>query len=222
MRPRSSLDRSSMGRFYGTYRHVSLPRLRPLDQTTDCDCERWQDLYCGDVMISIAEFREFVAKCHFPQKYNSSPYIWHCDYVRDLGVLYSDCYPDFRTKEFEFACLGHDLLEDTGCKEEHLIEIGLPRPSIELIKLVTDEPGRNRKEKKEKTYPKIRSDVLAVGLKLCDRLANLSNCRQMERHDLMGMYRAEHTEFVAKLHRPGEYDRLWAAVNGCFEYGLGE
>jgi guanosine-3',5'-bis(diphosphate) 3'-pyrophosphohydrolase len=159
--------------------------------------------------IDLQPFIDFVAKCHFPQTYDDQPYIVHPKQVMMVAGAYGIYYPEFRTDEFMIACLGHDLLEDTPCRIKHLRDFGFPVQSIELISLVTDEPGRTRAEKKARTYPKIRRNRLAVGLKLCDRIANVSAAIEKGNANHLGMYADEHPEFKAALQRVGQFEVMW-------------
>ena len=69
---------------------------------------------------------------------------------------------------------------------------------------VTDEMGRDRNERKEKTYYKIAENDKAITLKACDRLANLTATLRngfWENHNLRKylMYSGEHKKFCEKL-----------------------
>lgn len=45
----------------------------------------------------------------------------------------------------------------------------------EIVFCVTNEQGRNRKERIKRTYPKIRNNRWAQFVKLCDRIANVEH-----------------------------------------------
>ena len=63
----------------------------------------------------------------------------------------------------------------------------------EMVFAVTDELGRNRKERKVKTYPKIAANPEAIILKLADRIANIEHGGKID------MYKKEHGNFVGWL-----------------------
>ena len=56
--------------------------------------------------------------------------------------------------------------------------------------------ARLRKERHEKTYPKIRKDIRTIVLKLADRIANVEFG---ENPELFYMYKKEHKEFKENL-----------------------
>jgi len=80
---------------------------------------------------------------------------------------------------------------------------------------VTNELGKNRKERSEKTYPKIASCRLSTFVKLCDRIANAKFSYYI--NDEKGMYakyQAEHPDFYKALHNPNHgFDDMWKEVN---------
>lgn len=169
---------------------------------------------------TIYKYYNLIRKCHFPQKYsNSIPYHYHLLKTKEVGQHFSQFYPEMDDREFYIACLGHDVLEDTACKEQDLIEWGFPAFSIELIKAVTDEPGKNRKERKLKTYPKIRGNKLATALKLCDRIANVRANLEEGNDGLINMYRNEHQEFINNLQVEGELDVMWMYLGNLLYQG---
>jgi guanosine-3',5'-bis(diphosphate) 3'-pyrophosphohydrolase len=107
----------------------------------------------------------------------------------------------------------HDLIEDTRdtpqeVKRKDIAEMFGERVA-DLVEAVTDEPGPNRKVRKALTYPKTRACPGAVALKLADRIANLEHGG-----DLVKMYRKEHEDFKRALYTPGEYEAMWAHLDG--------
>jgi hypothetical protein len=70
---------------------------------------------------------------------------------------------------------------------------------------VTDELGRNRKEKKEKTLPKTASNPDAIILKLGDRIANIEHGGKVD------MYAKEYQEFKGALflNTPADGKLMW-------------
>jgi guanosine-3',5'-bis(diphosphate) 3'-pyrophosphohydrolase len=105
----------------------------------------------------------------------------------------------------------HDTVEDTDTTVEDIHrEFG--DDVADLVWRLTDEPGRNRKERHHLTHLKIRGRPEAVCIKLADRIANMESSME-ERSHLRGMYRAEHGQFRDDLHRPGEHDDMWAHLD---------
>lgn len=132
--------------------------------------------------------REFVISAHGRQKYGNRPYIYHLDMTWEIANEFN------LSSDVQVACYLHDVLEDTDVKfEEIWDEFGWE--VAQLVFLVTDEWGRNRRERKDKTIPKIRSNENAVQIKLCDRIANIKSCMLDGNKSLLKMYVDEDSHF---------------------------
>jgi (p)ppGpp synthase/HD superfamily hydrolase len=101
----------------------------------------------------------------------------------------------------------HDTIEDTDTEYADLVEV-FYEDIAELVYCVSNEEGKNRKERAAKTYPKIRSNSGAVALKLADRITNVENCILTDNSKL-AMYRKEYPDFKKALYREGEYALMW-------------
>jgi (p)ppGpp synthase/HD superfamily hydrolase len=157
---------------------------------------------------------EFATEAHGAQKYGDGPYI---DHLSDV-VLVFDEFIDYIIEGdniyiesvFEAACWLHDVLEDTDITYKQLLtKFGIDIAN--LVHAVTDEPGKNRKERKAKTLPKTRAcGKLAVALKLCDRIANIQSCIDSKNYGLMKMYKKENNGFRLALYlKEDEIDPMW-------------
>lgn len=82
----------------------------------------------------------------------------------------------------------HDIIEDTALSYNK-VKRHFGFEVAEMVYCVTDELGRNRKEKKEKTLPKTASNPDAIIVKLADRIANIEHGGKID------MYRDEYEEF---------------------------
>ena len=71
----------------------------------------------------------------------------------------------------------HDTLEDTTLSYND-IKKAFGKEVAEIVYCVTDELGRNRNERKEKTYPKIKANWKATVVKICDRIANITQSKK--------------------------------------------
>lgn len=104
----------------------------------------------------------------------------------------------------------HDVLEDCEEVTREQIEDLFGLRVGALVWAVTDEPGRNRKERKARTYPKIAATPGAVTIKLADRIANAeySAFKDQARYK---MYQKEQSEFEAALLDPHDIFnmKLW-------------
>ena len=90
----------------------------------------------------------------------------------------------------------------------------------DCVSLLTNEPGKNRKERKEKTYAKLKlvagKEELALVVSAADRLANVQVCiahENKENMKLLKMYKAEHDAFRDAVYRPGLCEDLWSKIN---------
>jgi (p)ppGpp synthase/HD superfamily hydrolase len=149
-------------------------------------------------MIELADER------HKGQPYSwDRPYTFHLKAVHDNVLRWLPFIPyGVNPNAVILGSWGHDLYEDTETTREE-IERRFGQEVDEIIWHVTDEPGKNRKERREATLPKTRRSPGAVFLKLCDRIANI------EAGGKTGMYRKEHLEFKAALYKEGEMEPLW-------------
>jgi (p)ppGpp synthase/HD superfamily hydrolase len=143
----------------------------------------------------------FVAKhAHGNQTYDGLfPYIKHIYDVIDVLKRF-----DIKSNKMLIAAALHDSIEDDGVsyndiKKHFGIEVA------EMVYCVTDEVGRNRKEKKEKTLPKTASNPDAIIIKLADRIANI------EHGDKVDMYVKEYQEFKGALYlnTPSYGKHMW-------------
>lgn len=144
----------------------------------------------------------FAAKAHVGQFYGDIPYTKHLEAV--VQVLIDCGYKDETT-----ICSGflHDILENcdvsyNDLKKEFNEEIA------ETVFCLTDELGRNRKEKKEKTYPKLSRNPRSIIVKLGDRIANIEHGKKTD-SNFQEMYRKEHEQFKWILYKPGHGEKLW-------------
>jgi guanosine-3',5'-bis(diphosphate) 3'-pyrophosphohydrolase len=159
--------------------------------------------------------KAFALKAHEGQKYGEHAYAFHLEAVVAVA------------KEFELSetiiagCWLHDTIED--CKVSYQdIKTECGAAVAEIVFCVTDELGRNRKERKLKTYPKIACNEDALCVKLCDRIANVVHSIRGNNLGLLSMYLKEHGEFREQLHRPGSHPdvlRLWSRLDAIMAEG---
>jgi len=144
-------------------------------------------------------------KAHNNQSYDIYPYMYH---IRQVVKIAEDL--GFDESIILASCL-HDTLEDTSLSYND-IKKAFGREVAEIVYCVTDELGRNRDEKKEKTYPKIKANWKATVVKICDRIANIKQSKDYNQK-LFDMYKKEHEVFCSKLmsneHPQEEVSRAW-------------
>lgn len=164
--------------------------------------------------MTIQEIDDFVSKTEerLGITYDGGPYRSHrvdvCNILTEFKFP-ADSYPILH-----MAANLHDLYEDTDISVEQTLDMGMDETAVDIAWRVTDEPGATRKEKKEKTYPKIYANTWAVILKLADRIANWrravkSNNRHKE------TYKTEYSEFKAALYFKEE--RGWPELELMWE-----
>ncbi len=158
---------------------------------------------------AVARARALAAERHANQQYGDLPYTAHLDDVARLVEEYGD-----RARVVAYL---HDIVEDTETSLEE-VEDGFGARVAACVDLVTDRPGRNRRERKARTLVRLAAAPdrhhLALVVKAADRLANLRACVARERADLLRMYRREHDDFQAAVQRPGLCDPLWEEMAG--------
>jgi (p)ppGpp synthase/HD superfamily hydrolase len=136
----------------------------------------------------------WVQMSHAGRTYGNGPYTDHLQMV--VGILTQH---GFGTPKFLAAGWLHDDLEDTATTLEQLQkEFG--NDVAEIVFAVTDEPGKNRRERHAKTFPKIQAVPGAVIIKLADRIANVESSWRTRDAKLF-MYRNEYGEFREALRR---------------------
>jgi (p)ppGpp synthase/HD superfamily hydrolase len=115
---------------------------------------------------SVHKARNFAIKFHGDQKYGNYPYSDHLDMV--VNNLYMYEYYNFPYYEAGFL---HDILEDTLCTEQELID-NFGEQVYGIVFACTGR-GINRKEKQNSIIRKLQLNPQAVPVKMADRLANI-------------------------------------------------
>ena len=123
-------------------------------------------------MLRVTKVKEaayLAISLHGTQTYDKHPYYYHLEQVVDV-------LKEFEFTEDKYIISGylHDVMEDTAISYND-IKNQFGEDIAEIVYAVTDELGRNRKERKAKTYPKIRANPDAIIIKLADRIANVRN-----------------------------------------------
>jgi len=142
------------------------------------------------------------------QKYGDDlPYDYHLKKVEEVLKRFGET-----SYEMLAAAWLHDVVEDCNVTVD-VLKAGFGPRIAELVWAVTNEPGANRKERHEKTYPKTRQVKGAIRLKLADRIANVEHCLKEKKEKgssrLLGMYQNEFDAFVDALFVPGQEEDMW-------------
>jgi len=149
---------------------------------------------------------------HKYQKYGEDLYLVHLYDV--VSVLIEYGYTD--PKYLATAWL-HDTLEDTTLGY-HKIKTEVGKEVAEMVFIVTDEMGRNRKERKAKTLPKLDGQIDAQIVKLADWIANVRNAHD-ERPDLIQMYQKDFRDFEkAVRHQADQHmETMWVEIENLLK-----
>lgn len=150
---------------------------------------------------------------HATQTWGGHPYWVHLEAVEEVLVRfgYAGADSDLHISRSIVAWL-HDILED-GALSYNDLKKEFGEAIAEAVYAVTEEKGRNRKERKpDHHYEGIRANALACVVKLADRIAN---CEQAvkEGSRMLGRYREEYAVFRGKLYVEGMADDLWAHLD---------
>ena len=142
------------------------------------------------------------AMAHNGQKYGEHPYTKHlADVVEVLNRF------KVSDENILVAAWLHDSVEDTSTTVNH-IKLMFGEKVADLVYRVTNEAGKNRKERHILTYPKIQASDDAIILKLADRIANTEESINTKA-DILQMYVKEYSDFRSKLYKPGLHDTMW-------------
>ena len=141
---------------------------------------------------------------HMYDKY--LPYEFHLRMVvnvanKFMGLVVPKPYIHPENNEYASIILGawgHDLIEDTRTSYNDVKEM-LGFEAAEIIYALTNEKGKNRKERgNDKYYEGIRNTEHGVFTKLCDRIANVQYSK-MTQSRMFEMYKKENDGFMEHL-----------------------
>ncbi len=153
-------------------------------------------------MTNIEKALSVASLAHANQTYGIYPYMYHLNSVLEVAREF------FEDEDILVSCVLHDILEDTNLSYND-IKDNFGINVAEIVYGVTDELGRNRNERKSKTYPKIKSDMRFLSVKLCDRIANVLHSKKYNSR-LYKLYKKEHESFKKELYISNEVlEPLW-------------
>ena len=156
--------------------------------------------------------RNFAIAAHGNQKFGIHPYSVHLDAVAKIARPFGET-------AVAIAYL-HDVVEDTEVSTKE-VESEFGKLVADAVAILTDQPGKDRKERKSKTYAKMSSvsgeTEIALVVKAADRLANMRAC--VDGNDLkrLAMYKGEHPTFKASAFRSDACNEIWAELETIFK-----
>lgn len=158
----------------------------------------------------VDDARAYALKMHGGQQYGGRPYSVHLD---DVAGIVRGAGADPVAVAVAYL---HDVVEDTSATVEDVAD-AFGADVADAVALLTDVPGVNRRERKERTYARLTTSKnrLAKLVKLADRLANVraSVAGGRSTEGLLKMYRKEHGAFRSATYGAdatieGELDEL--------------
>jgi (p)ppGpp synthase/HD superfamily hydrolase len=166
----------------------------------------WEDLY--------ERAKWFGGVAHCKQKYGTHDYTYHLEQV-DMTLNRFGFKKDFKLKA---GARLHDVIEDTKISYDQ-IKFGFGQEIADIVYAVTNEMGRSRRERHEKTYAKIRESKDALALKLADRIANMEFSKGTD-SGFFEMYKQEWKGFHDALYNAKETDsrinKMWRYLEDLF------
>lgn len=163
--------------------------------------------------------RAFAYAAHLGQKYGEYHYITHLDHTVDILTRFGLVDKEF--PELFAAAYLHDTIEDTKVTYDDIAAVFGIRVAY-LVSAVTDQPGKNRKDRHARTYPRIRAGgPWAIMVKLADRIANVETSSRGPNKQKLDMYKKEYTEFREALYIPQQPDtieKMWAHLDSLLGY----
>lgn len=151
-------------------------------------------------MEIIEKARIYAINCHRStnHSYDGKPYEEHLTMVYNEALQFIELVPAHQRNTFLAGAWVHDVIED--CRQTYNdVAKATNNEVADLAYALTNEKGRNRKERANgKYYKELRYVDNAVLLKICDRIANikysiLSKSRMAE------MYARENEDFVFNI-----------------------
>ena len=144
----------------------------------------------------VERARHFAQTAHAGMLYSGQDFVVHLDEVHSYLISVS---------HDRYARVGaylHDVVEDTD-QQLPIIVAEFGERVGEIVAFCTDAPGRSRKERKPPTYARVREsvDYLALLVKLCDRLGNVTKSSSYGPESMFKMYRSEHPSFKEAYYR---------------------
>ena len=161
--------------------------------------------------VAVAKDLAIMAHAAVNHLYDGQAYSVHLEQVVGIGEHFLYEVEEVRDHAMiRVALWCHDLIED--CRFTYNDLASRVGAAADIVYDVTNELGRNRKERAARTYPKVAANRLAVYVKCCDRLANTRYSRNTG-STMYRKYWQEYPAFRAALRRDGEYPHLWAALD---------
>lgn len=162
----------------------------------------------------IKKIKKYSIKKHTKtnHKYDNKPYSYHLKMVYKYGLKYNYLLYDHELEIALGSCWGHDLIEDCRVTYNDLNKLFDCRVS-EVIYALTNEKGRNRKERaNKKYYDGINKNQISIFVKVCDRLANMEYSKKTG-SSMYKKYKKENKYFIETLYHYRFKDMFYELEN---------
>lgn len=171
-------------------------------------------------VVTVEAARAFAVERHEAAgcTYGQHPFEYHLDAVAQVLKQFGH-----HDTAMHMVAYLHDVVEDTQTTFEEIEEAFGLLIRIGVV-LLTDKPGRNRRERQAATYDYfvaaleeglygVHGNALEhfLNVKLADRIANFNASAGINSHHF-SMYVSEHPSFCRALGRYGD-ERMWAALD---------
>lgn len=140
-------------------------------------------------------------------RYGNEPYSNHLQEVVDIATQFKHLLSSDDIEDVIAACWLHDCVEDCGVSYSDIQRM-FGRRVADIVYDVTNELGKNRKERALRTYVKTMHNPLAIFVKCCDRLANMRRSKT-EKESMYKKYCQEFPVFKYALKSNGQFSSLW-------------
>lgn len=147
--------------------------------------------------------------------YDGHPYTKHLELVVKYAEQFSYILTSIGMSEDDIsdaiaAAWLHDAIED--CRVTYNdIKSEMGEPIAEIVYLLSNNKGRTREERADDTYYEgIKSNPIALYVKLCDRMANIVYSIDVAKNPrMLEVYKNEHHKFYLKLEYDDRYIDMW-------------
>ena len=157
-------------------------------------------------MTEFADVWQFAVTQHqrVNQQYRHHPYSFHLQQVVNVLETAQHQTGSEISAVIIQAAICHDLLEDTGLTYNDLSKV-VGVAVADVVYDVTNELGKNRTDRAERTYPKIAANPAAIVVKLADRIANTEFSRDAG-SSMWRKYVAEYPKFRHWLYQFWQFE----------------
>jgi (p)ppGpp synthase/HD superfamily hydrolase len=141
-------------------------------------------------------------------QYDYKSYEVHLWMVYDTAKMFIHHIPEPDKEKVLAACWLHDTIEDCRVTFNVLAKC-FGNQVAEIVYALTNEKGRNRKERANKKYYEgIRETPYAEFVKICDRIANVKYSFENQ-GGMLEKYKQEMAEFRCELDYASQYTAMW-------------